>query len=167
MISTTGKWSGLSLIELIVAIGIISSIILLGSLYFKNHFSETILETSAQELASTLLWARRLAITKRKVHKVVFEPKRRRYWIENEDDGKVDRAIYLKKGVMPADPELGKWGEEDGIVEAGVPDNAFLFYPQGTAEGGSIYLKEEGSKKWYTITLVPTTGDVRIYQGKH
>ncbi|MBE0478575.1 prepilin-type N-terminal cleavage/methylation domain-containing protein [Candidatus Aerophobetes bacterium] len=167
MTSTTGKLSGFSLVELIVVIGIISSIVFAGSLYFQHHLSQTLLKTSAQELASTLMLARRLAITKRKVHKVVFEPQRRIYWIEDEDNIKVERTVHFKKGVGPANPRLGKWGEENGIVEGGLPDNALLFYPQGTAEGASIYLKEEGSGKWYTITVTPSTGAVKIYTGKH
>lgn len=167
MISITGDCRGFSLIELIIVVGIISSVILLGSLYFHNHFPETLLKTSAQELASTLIWARRLAITKRKAHKVVFRPQRRTYWIENAEDKKVEKTVHLQEGVIPANPGLGKWGEENGIVESGTQDNVLLFYPQGTAEGGSVYLKEKEGKRWYTITVTPTTGAVNIYPGKH
>lgn len=150
-----------------MVIAIISSIMFLGSLYFKNHLSETLLQTSAQELASTLRWARRLAITKRKTHKVVFEPQKSKYWIEDVENRKVEGVGYLKKKIVTANPQLGKYGEENGIVEAGIPDNALLFYPQGTAEGCSIYLKEEKVDKWYTITVIPTTGVVNIYPEKH
>ena len=167
MILITGNFSGFSLIELIVAMGLISSIIFLGSLHFQSHLSQTLLKTSSQEVASTLRWARRLAITKRQPHKVVFQPQTGKYWIENAKGEKVEGVVCLKKRIKFANPELGKTGEEDGLVEAGIPDNAFSFYPQGTAEGGSIYLKDSEKGNWYTVTITPTTGGVTIYEEKH
>ncbi len=167
MISTTGNSSGFSLLELIVVIGIILSVTVMSSLYFKNHFSGTLLKASAQEITSTLIWARRLAITKRKPHRVTFHPQKKKYWIEDIENMKVEGVNYLKEGINFANPELGKWGEKNGLVEAGIQDNAFFFYPQGTAEGGSIYLQDGGNKKWYTITITPSTGVVNIYPEKH
>ena len=167
MILTTGNSSGFSLLELIVVIGIILSVTVTGSLYFKNHFSGTLLKASAQEITSTLIWARRLAITKREPHRVVFHPQKKKYWIEDMKEIKVEGVNYLKKRIIFANPELGKWGEKNGLVEAGVPDNAFSFYPQGTAEGGSIYLQDGENKKWYTITITPSTGVITIYPEKH
>lgn len=167
MISTTGNPDGFSLLELIVVVGIISCISFVGSISFHNHLSETILKTSAQDIASTLLWARRLAITKRGTYKVVFQPDKGKYWIEDSKGNKVEGVAHLRKEVVFDNPELGKWGEENGLVESGISDDAFSFYPQGTAEGGSIYLKNEKSGSWYTITILPTTGRVKIYQGKH
>lgn len=165
--SITGKLSAFSLIELIIVVGIISSAMVAGSLQLRHRLSETFLKTSAQELASTLIWARRLAITKRKIHKVVFEPERGMYWIGDEDNRKADKVVYFKKGIELANPELGKWGEENGIVEAGIPDNAIFFYPQGTAEGASIYLKEKRANTWFTITVTPSTGAIKIYAHKN
>ena len=166
MTSTIGSFFGFSLIELIVVVAIISSIMFAGSLYFQNHLSGTILKTSAQDIASTLLWTRRLAISERKSYKVVFHPGKGKYWVEDTRGQRVEGIAYLNRKVRFADPELGKWGEEDGIVEGGVWDNSFFFYPQGTAEGGSIYLRD-GKNNWYTITIAPTTGGVRVYPEKH
>lgn len=174
MMSITGDkikngalFKGFLLVELIFVLGIIVSVTLFGFVALHERFSQSLLKTSAQEIASTLTWARRLAITKRKSHKVVFAVKRRQYWIENEDGEPVDKIVNLKKGIIFANPNLNKWGEEDGIVEGGFSDNCFLFYPQGTAEGGSIYLKAENQDSWYTITVVPSTGKVNVYEGKH
>ena len=45
--------------------------------------------------------------------------------------------------------------EEDGIVEFDNPDDSgFSFYPQGTAESGSIYLREKESERWHTVTML-------------
>jgi len=167
MISTTGKKiSAFSLAELIVVLGIIFSLIFAGSLYFQNHLLKTSLKTSCQDIESTILLAKRLAITKRKIHKVKFQPERGKYWIENSEGEKVEGVNYLREGVTFSNPELRKWGEKDGIVEAGYPDNAISFYPQGTAEAGSIYLKDR-KNNWCTITILPATGNVRIYWEKH
>jgi Tfp pilus assembly protein FimT len=172
MISITGKLRlrsspSFSLLELLVVLGIISSLTLLGSLFFYHHLSETLLKTSAQEIASTLIWARRLAITKRQSHRVVFQTEKKKYWIEDNRGKQVEGVAYLKRNIVFADPELNKWGEENGLIESGILDQAFSFYPQGTAEGGSIYLREKNGDNWYTITVVPTTGKVRVYPGKH
>lgn len=170
MISITGKLRfsrSFSLLELLVVLGIISSFTLVGSLFFHHYFSETLLKTSAQEIASTLIWARRLAITKRQLHRVVFQTEKKKYWIEDNTGKRVEGVAYLKRGIVFADPELNKWGEEDGLIESGILDHAFSFYPQGTAEAGSIYLREKNDDNWYTITVAPTTGKVRIYPGKH
>ena len=160
-------FKGFMLVELIFVLGIIVSITLFGFVALHKRFSQSLLKTSAQEMVSTLTWARRLAITKRKLHKVVFAVKRRQYWIEDEDGEPLDKVINLKEGIIFANPNLNKWGEEDGIVEGGFSDNCFVFYPQGTCEGGSIYLKAENQDSWYTVTLVPSTGKANLYEGKH
>lgn len=167
MILITGNRYGFSLLELIVVAGIISCIAAIGSISFHSHLSETILKTSAQDIESTLILARRLAITKREIYRVVFQPDKCKYWIQDSRGYRVEGVAYLGKGISFNNPKIGKLGEEDGIVEAGIPDDAFSFYPEGTAEGGSIYLKDKKSDSWYTITIIPTTGNVRIYQGKH
>jgi len=167
MTSTTGSPVGFSLVEILVVVGVISSVTLVCSLHFQNHLSGALLKTSAQELVSTLSWARRLAITKRQTHKVVFQTERGIYWIEDKDGARVEQVAHLKKGIVFANPGLGKWGEADGLVETGIPDDAITFYPQGTAEAGSIYLQDQDNKKWYTVTITPTTGAVIIYARKN
>jgi len=49
----------------------------------------------------------------------------------------------------------------------GIDDDSLSFYPPGTAETGSIYLKHEDSGRWYTITISSTTGYIRVYPQKH
>jgi len=73
--------SGFTLIELIIVIGIISSVTVISTLSIGNFLSQTHLKSSAEDIASTLRWARRLAITKRANYKVVFDTERGRYWI--------------------------------------------------------------------------------------
>jgi len=160
--------SGFTLIELIIVIGIISSVTVISTLSIGNFLSQTHLKSSAEDIASTLRWARRLAITKRANYKVVFDTERGRYWIEDEDNNVVDKRQKLRKNILFANPSLGKEGEGDGIVELDDPDDdSFSFYPQGTAEAGSIYIQNKNSKEWWTITISGTTGYVRIYQEKH
>jgi len=160
--------SGFSLIELIVILAIISGVTTIATLSTRNFLSETYLKSSAQDIASTLRLARRLAITKRETYRVVINFSQRKYWIEDVKENRVEGVGYLKSGIIFADPELGKMGEKDGIVEFGYwNDNAFSFFPQGAAEAGSIYLKDERNGNWYTLTIVPSTGKVNIYPNKH
>lgn len=158
---------GFSFVEFLIVLGIAVSTAAVGTISFHFHLSETLLRTSAQELASTLRWARRLAITRRNSHKVSFEPEEGKYWVEDAEGYSVEGITRLKDKIVFSDPGLRKWGIEDGIVESGVQDDAISFYPQGTAEAGSIYLKDKRSGNWYTVTITPLTGKVRVYEGVH
>jgi prepilin-type N-terminal cleavage/methylation domain-containing protein len=159
---------GFTLIELIVVLGVVSAVVFLGILSASNFLSRSRLKASAEDIASILRGARRLSITKRKEYRVVFDPTRRKYWIEDEEEMVIEGSHSLLENVVFADPDLWKREEEDGIVEFDDPDDdSFSFYPQGTAEAGSIYLKNEGSGRWYTITVSPTTGYIRVYSEKH
>jgi len=156
------------LIELMVALGVVSVVIFLFIFSGSSFLSRSRLKNSAEDIASTLRWARRLAITKRKEYRVVFDPARRKYWIEDEEKMVIEGKHSLLENVVFADPDLSKREEEDGIVEFDDPDDDSLsFYPQGTAETGSIYLKNEDSGRWYTITISYTTGYIRLYPEKH
>ncbi len=59
--------------------------------------------------------------------------------------------------------------EEDGIVEFDNPDDScFSFYPQGTGESGSIYLREKESERWHTIRLLSLQNDnVMVLQSEN
>ncbi len=156
------------MIELMVALGVVSVVIFLFIFSGSSFLSRSRLKNSAEDIASTLRWARRLAITKRKEYRVVFDPARRKYWIEDEEKMVIEGKHSLLENVVFADPDLSKREEEDGIVEFDDPDDDRLsFYPQGTAETGSIYLKNEDSGRWYTITISSTTGYIRVYPEKH
>ncbi len=156
------------MIELVVVLGVVSVVIFLGILSVSNFLSRSRLKNSAEDIASTLRWARRLSITKRREYRVVFEPTRRKYWIEAKEGIVIEGKHSLLENVVFADPELWKREEEDGIVEFDDPDDGSLsFYPQGTAETGSIYLRNEDSGNWYTITTSSTTGYIRVYSEKH
>jgi len=166
MMLITGK-SGFTLIELVVVIAVISLVSFLAIFSTGDFLSKTRLQSSAENIAATLRQARRLTITQRKEYKVVFDLKRKSYWIEDKEGSIWKKGNKLEKNIIFADPCLGKWGEGDGIVELDDPDDdSFLFHPEGTAETGSIYLQSEDSKKWYTVTIA-LNGYVRVYPEKH
>ncbi|MCD6231445.1 prepilin-type N-terminal cleavage/methylation domain-containing protein [Candidatus Aerophobetes bacterium] len=166
MMLITGK-SGFALIELVVVIAIISLVSFLVVFSGGDFFPKTRLESSAENIAALLRWARRLAITKRKRYEVVFDLRRKTYWVEDGETHTRGEVRRLEKNVIFADPHLGKVGEEDGMIELDDPDDdSFLFYPEGTAEAGSIYLWSKDSKRWYTVTIA-LNGYVRVYPEKH
>jgi len=159
---------GFTLIELLIVLSIMCAVLSISTFSIGNFLFRNRLETSAEDLAATLRLARRLSITKRGEYKVVFNQKEGKYWIEDEKEQVVEEKHQLEKSVFFANPHLDKYGEEDGIVEFDeVDDSSFSFFSQGTAEVGSIYLENRDSKEWYTITISPTTGYVRVYSQKH
>ena len=76
---------GFTLIELIVVIGIMSLVSFIAISSARNFLFKTRLESSAENIAATLRWARRLAITERKKYKVVFDLERKTYWVEDKE----------------------------------------------------------------------------------
>lgn len=159
---------GFTLIELIIVLAIVGTVISISVPFVSNFLFRTSLESSAEDIVSTLRWARRLAITKRKEYRVIFNTQRGKYWLEDKEGNITGERHSLQENIVFADPELNKMQEEDGIVEFDNPDDSgFSFYPQGTGESGSIYLKEKESERWHTITITASTGYARIYPEKH
>ena len=143
--STAGDYInryGFTLIELIIVLAIIGTVISISVPFVSNFLFRANLESSAEDIVSTLRWARRLAITKRKEYMVIFDPQRGKYWLQDKEGNIEGERHSLQENIVFADPELNKMQEEDGIVEFDNPDDSGIsFYPQGTAESGSIYLR--------------------------
>jgi type II secretory pathway pseudopilin PulG len=163
--STTGKTSGVSFIELIIVIAVIGTALAGVSVHYTHRVSKVRLDTAASELATTLRWARRLAITTRKLHRVAFSSGEGIYWIEDAQGTRVDRQYRLGRGIAFSHPTSSP-APEEGLIEGGSPDGAISFFPQGTSEGASVYLVDERRQVWRTLTIVPTTGMVRLYNQK-
>ena len=157
-ISTAGDYTnrfGYTLIELIIVLAIIGTVVSISAPFVSGFLFRTNLESSAEDIVSTLRWARRLAITKRKEYRVIFNPQRGMYWLEDKEGNITGERHSLQENIVFADPELNKMQEEDGIVEFDHPDDSGIsFYPQGTAESGSIYLKEKEGERWRTVTML-------------
>jgi len=159
---------GYALIELVIVLAIIGTVISVCFPFISDFLFKTRLDNSAEDIVSTLRWARRLAITKREKYRVVFNPLKGKYWLEDKEGNIIGEKRSLQENIVFNNPELCKKGEEDRIIELDNPDNcSFSFYPQGTAEAGSIYLQEKGTREWRTITITPGTGYARIYPEKH
>ncbi len=170
-LSTTGDYIsgfGYTLIELIIVLAIIGTVVSMSVPFVSSFLFRTNLQSSAEDMVSTLRWARRLAITKREEYRVVFDPQRGKYWLEDKEGNAEGERHSLQQNIVFADPDLNKIQEEDGIVEFDHPDDSGIsFYPQGTAESGSIYLKGKEGERWYTITITASTGYTRIYPERH
>jgi prepilin-type N-terminal cleavage/methylation domain-containing protein len=170
-ISTTDYYIsrfGYTLIELIIVLAIVGTVVSMSIPFISDFLFRANLESSAEDIVSTLMWARRLAITKRGEYRVIFNPGKGKYWLEDKEGNIIGERRSLQENIVFANPELNKKEEEDGIVEFDHPDDSgFSFYPQGTAESGSIYLRGKESEKWHTITITASTGYARIYPEKH
>ena len=151
---------------MVIVVALVGTVVSVSLPHVSDFLFYTNLESSAEDIVSTLRWARRLSITKRAKYRTVFNSQSGRYWLEDEEGNIAGERHSLQEHVVFADPELGKRQEEDGIVEFDSPDDSSLsFYPQGTAESGSIYLKEEKSQRWHTITMKSFLYFVRLVKG--
>jgi len=162
------RGDGYALVELVIVLAMVGTVISVCLPFVSGFLFKTRLKNSAEDIISTLRWARRLAITKRRECRVVFNPQKGKYWLEDKEGNIIGERRSLQENIVFANPQLHKKEEEDGIVEFDNPDDSsFSFYPQGTAEAGSIYLQEKGSQRWHTITITASTGYARIYPEKH
>jgi prepilin-type N-terminal cleavage/methylation domain-containing protein len=155
---------GFTLIEMIVVLGIISAVLGITTVYFFNYKSGAALKISANNIVAALNQARSLAITRRVEHGVAFDSVNSAYFVFAKPDSatrqlvtsplKTSSGVVIESTNLPIDPQ------------ALINLPAEIFNITGSAESNaSIYLVNSQGK-YYTLTIINTTGRVRIYNYK-
>ncbi len=150
---------GFTLVELIAVISIIALVLAL-SLPAMNLFrSQALLKRSAAALQSMLQEARSLAIAQQKTFSVRLDP--------NEES-----AVILD-GATPVNK---KWFAPAAVDITDISGGTAVFDLQYKTNGGtnaniSVHLKRRDANpadatKYYTVTVINTTGVPRIYSTK-
>ncbi len=143
MKNTAIKRSGISLIEVILSLAILSVIIGISSVSFHTQSSKYKLVNAVREIHSRMNYARFMAIFESAPVRVKFDPSG--YTVERFDSSQ------------------NKWLRDKGNILEGVviqANNNPIFYPQGTVSHlASIYISNSWGK--YKITLA-ISGRIKV-----
>ena len=160
-----GTERGFSLIELIVVLVIIGMAAAVTAPFIFWTLERVEIRAAVKEIASSLRYARSVAISEKKEMRFYLDLDERLYWLDTrrEGDGTSPPAVYptAKRSLNSlVNVDLFVRGEDEfdqGTV-------MILFSPFGSSSGGQFNLKthEESSRPLYfTVKVDPVTGRVK------
>lgn len=134
---------GVTLIEILVAIGIIGILSLIGIPAFRAYGPKLELSGSTQELVSDLRHIQQMAVTEQKEYCIKFFPTEKKYQVL-----KYGTATILKEKILS--------GEILSLTVSGLTDNEVVYNSYGAVrEEGSVVLENTGSQI-KTISIKPS-----------
>lgn len=185
------KRNGFSIIELLTVIFIIALMALMGFAVFKNFRERTSVSVAARDVVNIMRLARRKAVTERTDYLAIYDLKNEKVWTQdpNGPDGIKGTADDFDAsdpntwnpdfGTEQALPDMAiiarvKAGTGGQASNPGTPDPNPMdaadtgtayhkFSPKSTVTAGSVWLKDEGLKNFYKVTLKSPTARARIY----
>lgn len=155
------KSAGFTLIEMMIVIVIIGVMAAMAGPSFSNFIPKMKLKADSREKTNYLRQARSRAISENSQYGIYF----------NTDDNEI---VFFKD---TSSPELSTYEEGmDSLVQDSIScesnvqfsncsfaNNVVVFYPNGSAStSGSIDLRDTGSSEMYTISVLASTGRVRM-----
>jgi len=157
------RCKGFSLIEMVIALVIISFTVAMVTPSLFRSLSNMEQRTSINKLATTLRYARSQAVTGKRNYQVYLDLSTYSYWLipvtsENVEEGNVEApstASTLDKQLKIEKVVLGP----KEVITSGTA--SITFYPSGSSSGGEIILKDTHNAL-HTILVEPITGKVKL-----
>jgi type II secretory pathway pseudopilin PulG len=165
-----------------ILIGILTAMILPE---MKGTFEEALLRSSSRELVNVFDLAYSRAVSLNREHRVHFEPRTGRYWIETKDranapefvplrdvpgaQGKLDSRVTLQvrqlsDGAEDSPQDLG--GSPQPVEPPSITrykGETLTFHPDGTADAGEVILRDRDGFR-LALRLNPITARVRVLE---
>lgn len=142
---------GFALVEFLVVLFILSLVLAIGQPVFSSALSSAKGRGAVRELVNDLRYAQQMAIGTGENHYLVFDREQELYLIKivGYPLAKVLKVVRLE-------------GKLD-IMGTSFPDDSLHFTSLGApSRGGTINLQDKRNKL-YTITVLPATGRVKVY----
>lgn len=145
---TIKSQKGMTLMEVLVAIGIIGILSFITIPAFRSYGPKLELSGSAQELVSDLHYIQQLSVTEQKEYSIKFFPGDKKYQVL-----KYGTATILKEKILP--PEI------QSLTVAGFTGDEVVYNSYGAVkEEGNIELKNVGNET--KTVLVKPSGFVEV-----
>ena len=150
------KGKGLTFIELILVVSILSILTAVSTPLFRHTFDNLQVRNLCRDISKLTKYVQERAIMEQTIHRIDFDVNNNEYWVSiAKDQLNPEKFIKLnnKFGRMRKfSPNI--------IFECDEPYAAF--YPDGSADELTIYVSGTNSEV-YTLTNKETTGYVKIF----
>ncbi len=154
------KKQGFSIIELLAVIFIIALMALAGFAIFKGFRETTSVKVAARDVVNIMRLARRKAITERVEYYALYDKVNNKVWVQPKSSYPPKNPDFGTEQILPEKAVIDR-------VTSGGGSNPYhhTFTPKSTLAHGSggVYLRDEGEKIKYRVTVINTTARARIY----
>lgn len=179
-LSTRGRGSGFTLVELMVVIAIIGIMTAMMIPEMKGSYQDALLRSSSRELINVFDLAYSRAVSLNQLRRVRLDEKTGRYLVEKQvnenglesfvpaDDvpgnkGELDSRITVEFRQPGEEPLANENSIEPPVSNVDARGVAISFYPDGTADAGEIQLRDrEGFR--LALRINPVTARVHIVE---
>ncbi|NLT93956.1 MAG: prepilin-type N-terminal cleavage/methylation domain-containing protein [Clostridia bacterium] len=142
---------GFTLVELLVVLLLFSLVLAIGQPVFSASLKYAKGRGAIRQLVNDIRYAQQMAIGTGENHYLVFDR---------------EQELYLLKVINYPLPEVLKvvrLEDKLDILGTNFPEDSLHFTPLGSpSRGGTITLRDKRDKL-YTITILPATGRVKVY----
>ena len=153
------RTAGLTLVELLVALAILSLVAAVVAPSFVRHPTGDALTTAAADVQAMLARARQTALTRGIVVTLILDPATNRYWITAPDS--LTRVTASAPSSMRPSTAAALLADSLALppgveIAAATPRVQYVFSPTGPAFGHPVLLRHEGRSA--SVALDPWTG---------
>lgn len=153
--------SGISSLELAVVLALIGIMAVITVPYLGSWLQHYRLVGAARQVASTLQEARLRAVSDNLEWRVVINRDTDTYWLQRGNAANGSRSWTNQGGTLSLPRGVRFTGRTGNDIGGQVN---IQFNPNGTSGVGSIFILGQDGGRYY-ITVLPTTGRVRIRKG--
>ncbi|MCK4402053.1 prepilin-type N-terminal cleavage/methylation domain-containing protein, partial [bacterium] len=148
---------GLTFIELILVISILSILTAISTPMFRHTFDNLQVRNFCRDISKLSKYAQERAIMEQVLHRIDFDVNNKEYWVSTAKDPLNPEkltGLNNKFGRMRRFPP-------NIVLECAKP--YAVFYPDGTADELTMYISGADGEV-YTLTNKETTGYVKVFK---
>jgi len=156
------KNKGFTLIEMMTVLIIIGIITAATLPYFFSFYTGQELKNSARIVASMLRTAKSYAAAQNVDYYILFAPSSNILEMTTYKGSVADGNEIGKKERLSLSAKIEFWNNDIAKDSTSFSDNAALFTPQGTSNGGAVTIKNTGKNKKIVISVLAANARVKI-----